>query len=74
MPNNIKVEESNSDNDTSIILTITDVKNEQEALAAAEEWCDENNSLIVDKPFQDSQLSKEGNLVFNVKVGSDDYH
>ena len=73
MNDNIKVIESITDGDFAMVLKIRDVKNEQEALTLAEHWCEENNSVIVESPFQDSQLSKEGKLVFNVKVGSDDY-
>ena len=73
MNNDIKVIELNHESVSTIILNIQGCEDRREAFMAAEEWCDENNRVIIGRPFKNEQLSRDGQLVLSVKVGSDDY-
>ncbi len=56
MQNNIEVIVSGDSSD-SIKLKITNVGTKEDSKIAAEEWCDENNSLLTKESFQEESVA-----------------
>ena len=55
-------------------LTISGCKTKKEALSVAEEWCDENNCLLVSKDLGKSNDGLEdSSIIYFAKVSTDDY-
>ncbi len=74
MKPSITVSEEKIDNEFVEKIKITGASDHQEALEAAEEWCDENNCTLVSKEFEDPIRELENtSMIFYAKVTSDDY-
>ena len=55
-------------------IKISGATNHEEALEAAEEWCDENNCILESKEFENPIREMENtSTIFYAKVRSDDY-
>ena len=74
MKSSIIISEEKIDNEIVEKIKISGATNHQEALDAAEEWCDENNCILVSKEFESPiRESENTSTIFYAKIGSDDY-
>ena len=65
----ITISEVNIDSETLEKIMISGAKNHQEALVAAEEWCEENNCMLLSKEFENPiRLEEDTSKVFYAKV------
>ena len=70
----ISISEEIIDNEHLERIKISGAANHQEALDAAEEWCDENNCVLVSKEFENPIRELEDtSTIFYAKVTGDDY-
>ena len=70
----ITIREEKIDNEIVEKIKISGAINHQEALEAAEEWCDENNCILVSKEFENPIRELENtSTTFFAKIGTDDY-
>ena len=61
MKPSITITEEKIDNQIINRIKTTGATNHQEALEAAEEWCDENNCILVSKEFENPIRELENN-------------
>ena len=74
MKTSLAISEEKIDNDIVEKIKISGATNHQEALQAAEEWCDENNCVLVSKEFENPIRELENtSTIFYAKIGMDDY-
>ena len=74
MKTSIAISEEKIDSDIVEKIKISGATNHQEALQAAEEWCDENNCILVSKEFENPIRELENtSTIFYAKVATDDY-
>jgi len=70
----VKISEVEIENQMLEKIRITGATDHTEALEAAEEWCDENNCILVTKEFENPVRELENtSTIFFAKVAADDY-
>ena len=70
----ITITEVKSNDHTLEKIRISGAADHEEAIKAAEEWCDENNSLLASKELEKPiQHMEDTSSVFYAKITSDDY-
>ena len=74
MKPSIRITEEKIDNQIVDRIKISGATDHQEGLEAAEEWCDENNCILVSKEFENPirELGNTSNIFF-AKISIDDY-